>query len=158
MCFVYYYFEIHYLQGLPPAPVVNPITVVDKDSMNTTYLISWSQSNCAVQYVVTILNSSDISVYLNFTISNTNTTVTLPTGVEFCVAIAAVDSIGRKGPYTIPLCYCEYYYSAHILINKRSLNYRIYCFIHAALTNVKPITSSGETPFCCSTHNKYNYI
>ena len=94
--------------GPPPAPAVNPITVVDEDSINSTLLISWSQSNCAVQYVVTIINSSDDRVYPNITTSNTNTTVTLPTGVEFCVTLVAVDSIGRRRPDTAPVCYpCE---------------------------------------------------
>ena len=88
--------------GPPSAPAVNPITVVDEGS---TLLISWSQSNCAVQYVVTIINSSDDRVYPNITTSNTNTTVTLPTGVEFCVTLVAVDSIGRRGSDTTPVCY-----------------------------------------------------
>ena len=109
------------LQG--SAPAVSPITVVDEGSINSTLLISWSQSNCAVQYVVTIINSSDDRIYPNITTSNTNTTVTLPTGVEFCVTLVAVDSIGRKGPDTTPVCYCEYYYCTHSLIHKRSLNY-----------------------------------
>ena len=82
---------------------------------NSIFLISWSQSNCAVQYVVTIINSSDDRVYPNITTSNTNTTVTLPTGVEFCVTLVAVDSIGRRGPDTTPVCYqCEF--KVHILI------------------------------------------
>ena len=110
--FVYYYFEIHHLQGLPPAPAVDPITVVDRGSVNSTFiLISWSESNCAVQYVVAIVNPSDDRVYSNITTSNTNTTVTLPTGVEFCVILVAVDTIGRRGPDTTPVCYCEYYYT-----------------------------------------------
>ena len=92
----------------PPAPAVNPITVVDEGSTSRTVLISWSQSSCAVQYVITIINSSDDRVYPNITTSsNTNTTVTLPTGVEFCVTLVAVDSIGRKGPDTTPVCYCK---------------------------------------------------
>ena len=97
--------ESHNTLGPPPAPVVNPITVVDEGSINSTLLISWSQSNCAVQYVVTIINSSDDRVYPNITTSNTNTVVTLPTGVEFCVTLVAVDSIGRRGPDTTPVCY-----------------------------------------------------
>ena len=84
---------------------MNPITVVDEGSINSTLLISWSQSNCTVQYVVTIINSSDDRVYPNITTSNTNTTVTLPTGVEFCVTLVAVDSIGRRGTDTMPECY-----------------------------------------------------
>ena len=103
------------ISGPPPTPAVNPITVVDEGSINSTLLISWSQSNCTVQYVVTIINSSDDRVYLNITTSNTNTTVTLPTGVEFCVTLVAVDSIGRRGPDTTPVCYqCELHVCAII--------------------------------------------
>ena len=91
--------------GPPPAPVLNPITVVDEGSMDSTSLIRWNWSDCAVQYVVTIINSSDDRVYPNITTSNTNTAVTLPTGVEFCVTLVAVDSIGRRGPDSIPTCY-----------------------------------------------------
>ena len=91
--------------GPPPAPAVNPITVVDIGSIDSTLLIRWSQSNCAVQYVVTIINSSDDRVYPNITTSNTNTGITLPTGVEFCVTLVAVDSIGRRGPDSVPICY-----------------------------------------------------
>ena len=80
-------------------------TAADEGSINSTLLISWSQSNCAVQYVVTIINSSDGRVYPNITTSKTDTTVTLPTGVEFCVTLVAVDSIGRRGPDTTPVCY-----------------------------------------------------
>ena len=105
-----------YYIGPPTAPAVNPITAVDEGSINSTLLISWSQSNCAVQYVITIINSSDDRVYPNITTSNTNTTVTLPTGVEFCVTLVAVDSIGRRGPDTTPVCYhCEWYRIAKIL-------------------------------------------
>ena len=67
-------------------------------------------SDCAVQYVVTIINSSDGSVYLNITTSDTNTTVTLPTGVEYCVTVLGVDSIGRRGPPSQQQCYSELYY------------------------------------------------
>ena len=74
-------------------------------SINNTLLISWSQSDCAVQYVVAIINSSDDRVYPNITTSNTNTTVILPTGVEFCVTLVAVDSAGRRGPDSVPVCY-----------------------------------------------------
>ena len=109
--------ESHNTLGPPPAPVVNPITVVDEGSINTstTFLVSWNESNCAVQYVVTI-NSSDDRVYPNITTSNTNTTVTLPTGVEFCVTLVAVDSIGRREPDTTPVCYqCEWFFIAIII-------------------------------------------
>ena len=79
----------------PTAPTEISITVAP--AAQTTILISWSMSQCAVQYVVTIMNSSDGSVYLNITTSDTNTTVTLPTGVEYCVTVLGVDSIGRTG-------------------------------------------------------------
>ena len=62
-------------------------------------------SDCAVQYVVTIINSSDGSVYLNITTSDTNTTVTLSTGVEYCVTVLGVDSIGRRGSPSQQQCY-----------------------------------------------------
>ena len=91
--------------GPPPAPAVNPVKVVDEDSIDSTLLIKWNQSNCAVQYLVTIINSSDDRVYPNITTSNISTTVTLPTGVEFCVTLVAVDSIGRRGPDSVPTCY-----------------------------------------------------
>ena len=74
---------------------------------NTTLLLSWSMSDCAVQYVVTIINSSDGSVYLNITTSDTNTTVTLPTGVEYCFTVLGVDSINRTGPASEPQYYSE---------------------------------------------------
>ena len=86
----------------PPSP---PSTVNLVVTNSTILMISWSQSKCAVQYVITIINSSDDRVYPNITTSNTNTTVTLPTGVEFCVTLVAVDSIGRRGPDTTPVCY-----------------------------------------------------
>ena len=89
-----------YCIGPPPAPDVTVITYDHEGGI----LISWSQSDCAVQYVVTIINSSDDRVYPNITTSNTNTTVTLPTGVEFCVTLVAVDSVGRRGPDSVPQC------------------------------------------------------
>ena len=91
----------------PPRPLSVNLTTINRGSINDTFLISWSQSNCAVQYVVTIIDSSDDRVYPNITTSNTSTTVTLPTGVEFCVTLVAVDSIGRRGPDTTPVCYCK---------------------------------------------------
>ena len=98
----------------PPKPsaVVNISKLSDTQS-GATFTISWNQSDCAVQYVVTIINSSDDRVYSNITTSDTSTTVTLPTGVEFCVTLLAVDSIGRRGPDTaMPICYyydqCEF--------------------------------------------------
>ena len=65
-------------------------------------------SDCAVQYVVTIINSSDGSVYLNITTSDTNITVTLPTGVEYCVTVHGMDSINRTGPPSQQQCYRKY--------------------------------------------------
>ena len=84
--------------GPPPAPTVTSITLTQSSTSSSSLLISWSMSDCAVQYVVTIINSSDDSVYPNITTSDTNTTVTLPTGVEFCVTVLGVDSINRTGP------------------------------------------------------------
>ena len=81
-------------------------SLLTQSSTNSSLLlISWSMSDCAVQYVVTIINSSDDSVYPNITTSDTNTTVTLPTGVEFCVTVLGVDSINRTGPASEPQCY-----------------------------------------------------
>ena len=55
-----------------------------------------------------IINSSDDSVYPNITTSDTNTTVTLSTGVEFCVTVLGlVDSINRTGPASEPQCYSK---------------------------------------------------
>ena len=85
----------------PPAPNVTCSMLIQSSS---SLLISWSMSDCAVQYVVTIINSSDDSVYPNITTSDTNTTVTLPTGVEFCVTVLGVDSINRTGPASEPQC------------------------------------------------------
>ena len=87
----------------PPAPTVTSITQSSTNS--SSLLISWSMSDCAVQYVVTIINSSDGSVYLNITTSGTKTTVTLPTGVEYCVTVLGVDSIGRRGPPSQQQCH-----------------------------------------------------
>ena len=94
----------HACIGPPPPP--QHLTIQEETIGNFT--ISWSQSNCSVQYVVTIINSSDDRIYPNITTNNTNTTVTLPTGAGFCVTLVAVDSIGRRGPDTTPVCYqCE---------------------------------------------------
>ena len=57
--------------------------------------------------MVNIINSSDDRVYPNITTSNTNTAVTLPTSVEFCVTLVAEDSIGRRGPDSAPKCVGE---------------------------------------------------
>ena len=83
--------------GLDSAPVVTSIMSMQSgiNSSSLLIMISWNMSDCAVQYVVTI-NSSDGSVYSNITTSDTNTTVTLPNGVEYCVTVAAVDVIGRR--------------------------------------------------------------
>ena len=59
-----------------------------------------------MQYVVTIItNSSNGSVYLNIITSDTNTTVTLPTGVEYCVTVLGVDGIGRRRNSTVFYCF-----------------------------------------------------
>ena len=94
--------------GPPPAPTVTSITLTQSSTNSLSLLISWSMSDCAVQYVVTIINSSDDSVYPNITTSDTNTTVTLPTGVEFCVTVLGVDSINRAGPASEPERYIYY--------------------------------------------------
>ena len=99
--------NLTFILGPPTTPNMTSITHDHKNTNNSTLLISWSQSNCAVQYVVTIINSSDDRVYPNITTSNTNTTVTLPTGVKFCVTLVAVDSISRRGSDTTPVCYCK---------------------------------------------------
>ena len=70
-------------------------------------MISWSQSDCAVQYMVAIINTTDDRVYSNIITNDSNTTVTLPTGVEFCVTVVGVDSIGRSGSPSEPKCYCK---------------------------------------------------
>ena len=106
--------------GPPPAPTVTSITLTQSSTNSSSLLISWSMSDCAVQYVVTFINSSDDSVYPNITTSDTNTTVTLPTGVEFCVTVLGVDSINRTGPASEPQCYSEcmtvtYMYSVSII-------------------------------------------
>ena len=101
------YFTCH-TTGPPLAPHVF-ISIPSISTSISSILISWSMSDCAVQYVVTIINSSDGSVYSNITTSDTNTTVTLPNGVEYCVTVAAVDAISRRGQDSEPSCYCEYY-------------------------------------------------
>ena len=95
------------VSALPMVPTVTVIPFIQTSSNSSSLLISWSMSDCAVQYVVTIINSSDGSVYLNITTSDTNTTVTLPTGVEYCVTVLGVDSIGRTGPPSTSKCYSE---------------------------------------------------
>ena len=100
--------KVNVFTTAPPAPAVTSITLTQSSTNSSSLLISWSMSDCAVQYVVTIINSSDDSVYPNITTSDTNTTVTLPTGVEFCVTVLGVDSINRTGPASEPQCYSEY--------------------------------------------------
>ena len=90
--------------GPPQSPVVNTITLERQGKTNSSMLISWYSSDCAVQYVVTI-DSSDGSVYPNITTSDTNTTVTLPNGVEYCFTVVAVDGIGRRGQNSRILCH-----------------------------------------------------
>ena len=101
---------IYYTVGPPSVTNVTFITYsheIKTSINNSKFLIGWSQSDCAVQYVVTIINSSDDRVYPDINTSNTNTTVTFPTGLEFCVTLVAVDSIGRRGPDSVPACYGE---------------------------------------------------
>ena len=86
--------------GPPHAPIV---TLTQSRLNSSSLLISWSMSDCVVQYVVTI-NSSDDTIYPNITTSDTNIKVTLTNGVEYCVTVVAVDGIGRRGPDSIPLC------------------------------------------------------
>ena len=96
---------IVYLLCTEPPSVPTEISITAAPAAQTTILISWNISQCAVQYVVTIIkNSSDGSVYLNITTSDTNTTVTLPAGVEYCVTVLGVDSIGRRGLSSQPEC------------------------------------------------------
>ena len=106
---VLYYNNVFKFNAEPPIVVNVTLMLLSNAHKNADFTVAWSQSNCAVQYVVTIINSSNNRVYPNITTSNTNTTVTLPTGVEFCVTLVAVDSIGRRGPDTTPVCYqCEW--------------------------------------------------
>ena len=93
--------------GPPNAPAEVNISKVSSDTQSgTTFTISWDHSDCAVYYVLTVINSSDDRVYSNITTSDTSTTVILLTGVDFCVTLAAVDYIGRRGPDTaMPICY-----------------------------------------------------
>ena len=106
--------------GPPNAPAGVNISKLSDTQSGVTFTISWNHSNCAVQYVVTILNSSDDRVYSNIITSDINTTVILPTGVEFCVTLAAVDNIGRRGPDTaMPICY--YYNQCELIILYRKL-------------------------------------
>ena len=99
--------KIH-INTIGPPPTVTSITLTQSSTNSSSLLINWSMRDCAVQYVVTIINSSDDSVYPNITTSDTNTTVTLPTGVEFCVTVLGVDSINRTGPASEPQCYSEH--------------------------------------------------
>ena len=124
--------------GPPPAPAVTSITLTQSSTNSSSLLISWSMSDCAVQYVVTIINSSDDSVYPNITTSDTNTTVTLPTGVEFCVTVLGVDSINRTGPPSEPQCYSE--------LHETYIQIRLYFFsapVSLATTN-DPVSTANQ--------------
>ena len=81
--------------------------ILTQNIVFSSLLISWSVSDCAVQYVVTINSSDADMVYNNITTSDTNTTVMLPNGVEYCVTVVAVDGIGRRGQDSVPLCDCK---------------------------------------------------
>ena len=61
------------------------------DTIDTTFMISWSESDCAVEYIVmvAIINATDDRVYPNITTNGNRATVTLPTGVELCVTVVA---------------------------------------------------------------------
>ena len=76
-----------------------------KLNSNSVY-ISWNPIAC-MQHIITIINSSDGSVYLNITTSDTNTTVTLHTGVEYCVTVLGIDHSNRMGKPSEPQCYSE---------------------------------------------------
>ena len=121
--FIRYTFEmqLRFYVGPPSASNVNSITLTQSSTNSSSLLISWSMSDCAVQYVVTIINSSDDSVYPNITTSDTNTTVTLPTGVEFCVTVLGVDSINRTGPASEPQCYSEYIWHCYGIHRKTTM-------------------------------------
>ena len=93
--------------GSPQSPELEIPVPLTHDTTNTVFMISWSQSDCAVQYVATIGNTSDDRAYPNITTTDNRTTVTFPTGVEFCVTVVGVDSIGRRGNPSEPKCYCE---------------------------------------------------
>ena len=91
----------------PQPPLLPPLVAIapsPQDAINTTYTITWGQSSCAVQYVVSI-STSDDRVYPNITTTDNSTTVALPTGMEFCVTVVGVDSIGRRGSPSEPKCY-----------------------------------------------------
>ena len=97
-------FSIAIFTGPPQPPLVTIASLI-YDTINTTFMISWSQSDCAVKYMVAIINTTDDRVYPNITTNDNSTTVTLPTGVEFCVTVVGVDSIGRRGSPSEPKCY-----------------------------------------------------
>ena len=102
-----YYTCISVFIGPPASPknVIVGTVPSPQDTINTTFTISWSRSDCAVEYVVAISNTSDDRVYPNITTTDNSTTVRLPTGVEFCVTVVGVDSIGRRGSPSEPKCY-----------------------------------------------------
>ena len=90
--------------GPPSAPSV--ISIMQISDHNTTLLISWSASDCAVQYEVTIFTANFYGEITKAAIvSATNTTrVTLIASDEFCATVLGIDSSGRRGPASLPLC------------------------------------------------------
>ena len=95
--------------GPPQVPLVNLVSPApnEQGTVNTTFTVSWDWSNCAVEYVVAIINTTDDRVYPNIATNDNSTTVTLATGVEFCVTVVGADSIGRRGSPSEPKCYID---------------------------------------------------
>ena len=81
----------------PLAPTEITLSQINTNSL----LISWSMSDCAVQYEITIIDSADDSDFLKLITGATNAiTVTFPTVADlakFCVTVIGIDSFGRNG-------------------------------------------------------------
>ena len=140
------YFAVYfYLASPPPAP--NMTSIIQISTNSSSLLISWSMSDCAVQYVVTIINSSDGSVYLNITTSDTNTTVTLPTGVEYCITVLGVDSIARRGPPSQQQCHRNSEKKLMVIVCKCSI---LPSSVPSMSSSITIISSSiGSTALTC---------
>ena len=80
-----------------------PNVILSKLS-STSVNISWNPSDCAVQYVITVINSSDDTAY-NITTTDTYTTVLLDSLPKFCVIVYRVDISNRTGPPSQQQCY-----------------------------------------------------